>query len=252
MPPTPESRLEEILGGISPEEGAKFKEHLEYRSPQNIRAMKYQKFGQIEGGTEKLFDDIYHSAYASAKEKGLQGKKDPKAIADALELIVVEALKKLGGTEGEFAKTFEVLKNSGGFEGDQERLSHLMQLAASYLGAEEEQLGALLAGLRSGEATIWAQSVRQFTDHLKDSVINHYVTQHRLERVNERNEHRFRAYAVRHLRDTHGVTPDNVARYISTLTPMPQILRHLDTLGGRKDPAQYAALGLKEYQPQNK
>lgn len=252
MPPTPESRLEEILGELNAEEAAKFKEHLEYRSAPNTRAMKYQKFGRLEGGTEKLFDDIYHNAYASAKAKGLQEKKDPKAVADALELVVIEALKKLGGMEQSIAKTFEVLKSSGGFEGDQERLSHLIQLATSYLGAGEEQLGALLAGLRTGEATIWAQSVRQFTDHLKDSVINQYVLQHRLERVNQRNEHKFRAYVVQQLRDTHGVTPDNVARYISTLTPMQQVLQHVDTLGNRKDPAQYKALGLKEYQQPKK
>ncbi|MBI2141092.1 hypothetical protein HYU16_01575 [Candidatus Woesearchaeota archaeon] len=252
MPPTPESRLEEILGGISAEEAAKFKEHLEYRSPQNVRAMKFQKFGPIEGGTEKLFDDIYHSAYATAKEKGLQEKKDPKSIADALELIVVETLKKLGGAEAEHAKTFEALKSSGGFEGDQERLNHLLQLAASYLGAEEERLGALLGGLRSGEATLWAQSVRQFTNHLKDSVIDHYITQHRLERVNQKNEHKFRAYLVKHLRDTHTATPDNVARYISTLTPMQEIFQRVDTLSTSEDPARYKALGLKKYQAPKK
>lgn len=256
MPPvaTPESHLEEILGGVSPEEKTNFEDHLVYRSPENRGRMRYEQFVTIQGGTEKLFDDIYHNAYTAATKGGLKGKSDPKSIADTLELVVVEALKKIQRPiETYLWKNFESMKASGGFRSDDDRMTHLIELANRYLGADQQELTTLLSSLRRGDPLLWNQAVREFTNRLKDGVVDSYIEQHRIKTIPPDVEHKFKAYAVQQLREKHGVTPsENLPRYLSTLTPVQQALQHVTTLRSQQGPIAYAAAGVTPYQAPKK
>ncbi len=248
---TPEGHLEEILHSITGEEEANFQDHLEYLSPQNRARMRYEQFVTVQGGTEKIFDDVYHNAYRVATEKNLKGKADPKAVADTLELVVVEGLKRINGSvETHLWKNFEAMKANNSFRSDDDRLSHLVVLA-SYLGADQQEIGQLLAGLRTSDPLQWNQSVRDFTNKLKDGVIDFYMTRHRNRLVNAENEHKFKAYAAKHMRETHGVEPRDILRYLSPQTQVEQALLPITQLAQVKNPQAYAALGVKEYKPAN-
>lgn len=246
----PERLLEEILGELSPAEKTNFEDHLTYRSPENLARMRTEQFVTVTGGTEKLFDDVYHNAYRVATQSGLKGKADPKAVADTLELVVIEALKKIQRPIETFQwKNFETLKETNGFRSDDERLSHLVQLASNYLGADEQELATLINSLRRGDPLMWNQAMREFTNKLKESVIEKYIDQHRLKAVPPDAEHKFKAYAVKELREKHGVTPtESLPRYLSTLTPLRQALQHLDLFRNRQSQLAYAGAGVTPYQ----
>ena len=259
-PQSSESHLEEILHQITPEEEAQFKEHLTYRTPQASRTLRYDKFGNIEQGTEKLFNDIYHNAYQTATAKGLKAKKDDAAIADTLELVVVEALRKLASAGTHLSqsadhawKNFELMKKEGTFRGDTERLVHLQNLASEYLGASDQNISALIQLLRSGDPGVWGETVRNFTNQLKDSLVDQYVSQHLMKSLTNENRHKWQAYAIKHLREALGKEPENLPRYMSpTMTPLPQIMQRVGQLYMRSDKGAETVMRLKDYKPPRK
>tara|TARA_Y100000310_G_scaffold229168_1_gene231547 strand:- start:30683 stop:31459 length:777 start_codon:yes stop_codon:yes gene_type:complete len=248
MPDNAESHLEEVLSTVTADEEEAFEEHIKYRSQTNRINMKTESFLANEGGTEKMFDDVYHSAYKSASSKRLRGKTDDKSIADSLELVVIESLKKMPNhIETYLWKNFEAMKNSNGFESDNERLQHLVKLASDYLGATQRDVTALLSALRSGDKLLWNEGMRTFTTNLKDRIIDSYITK-KGEDVSRDKEHKFKAYMIREMRDEQGVTPDNLAKELSPIVSYEATLRRTEGLPTDASSTEYAVRGLRMYE----
>jgi hypothetical protein len=242
-----ESHLESILAQITNEEAASFKEHLEYRSQENRLKMRYEHFSGTEGGTEKLFDDLYHNTYQQANAKGLRGKTDPASVADTLELIVIGGLKGVNSPyETGLLKHFEAMKASGRFESDFARQTHLRELM-SYLGASRQDVQTLVSGLSSGDASGWSQTVREFTNGLKDGIINRYIALHQNKTLDRPEKiPKFKAYVTKQLREEHGKTPEDLIGYLAPHTEPDEHVQQYDILGTMRRQEQINRLGLKD------
>jgi hypothetical protein len=252
MPNSSDSHLEEVLDSLSPDDEAKFKDYMEYQGTTNKARMKSENFVNYDGGTEKLFDDVYHAAYKTAKDSNLKDKTDDKSVADSLELVVVNSLKKIQRPfETHLWKNFEAMKESNEFNSDNERLQMLINIANNYLGASQQDVQRLVAGVRSGNSLLWNQSVRTFTDRLKDSLVETYVTK-KGEDVTRDKEHLFKAYLIRDLREQHKVSPDNLARELSTNVPYFATIQKAAAVPASRDPLELKAAGLVEYNARQK
>lgn len=241
-----EKTLDKIMDEISGEEKKIFEEHMKYRSLQSQREMRTKLFEKQEGGTEKIFDEVYHHVYKEAKN--IKGKTDQKSITDALELIVLTSLEKLGVAEKHAATLFKATKDAKQFKDDNERIGHLQTLLRDYLGVDpsrSEAWAKLMAGLKVGDPLLWNESVRTFTDYLKDSIIDVYIDKHKQKTITPGREYKFTAYAItEHLGKRYGLEPEKLG--ISLLEGPDVMLNKLDVLEKERHPSKYKQLGIKE------
>jgi len=228
----PKSVLNKNLESITKQEAEQYEAHLEERKPEKIQYWQKENWHDIEGGTEKIFTEVYQANTQYILQNRLYGKKDKASTAKILENIVIESMKNSRGADAIAAvEAFIAADKAGEFKTLDEKIGMLQRYALRYLGVNEESLGQLMARLESGEKNLILDGVKQFTDTLKLSVIRHYLNK-KLLKLEVGNEHKLTAYAIDYIGRTYGIEPDSLGK---ELTKEPkEIMPQLDQLNMSK------------------
>jgi len=236
-----ESHLEEILGTVTAEDEKAFRAHIAYRSQSNLLRMKTEDFHGIHGGTDALFNDIYQKTFQEASDNNTREKTDDKSVANTLETAVIGALKAIKRTHETYLwKNYEAMKLDGSFKSESERAQYLLNLAHE-IGANDDDVQKLSASLRSGDELLWNQGMREFTDNMKERILDYHVGKHGIAATHER-EHKFKAWYVdREMRDKLGVEPEDLALQLSPNVTYSSMIRNVE----RGLPADRNDLGMK-------
>ncbi|MCP3683952.1 MAG: hypothetical protein GY861_14810 [bacterium] len=239
-----------LVSSISEEERAKYDQQIEYRTEKSQKDMKYGSFLEIEGGTEKIFDDVYHSVYKSGKLNDIKTKSGQEGIAAGLEMVVLESLKKSGNSSAiTAAELFEAAEKAGEFKGDHaEKISKLTSLAMYHLAVKEEHINGLMESLKVGDPTEWNSGVREFTNQLKDSVISKYLQKQLADLTKDDGGHKFTAYLVKkHLPEKYQLAPEQLGKALldGYINPLNSILK----LEQGRSPLLHKKMGYKDIGP---
>ncbi|OGM02943.1 hypothetical protein A3K72_01705 [Candidatus Woesearchaeota archaeon RBG_13_36_6] len=188
-----------------------FDKHLEYRSPENQRVLRYDKVHDYDGGTEIFFDQVYHSLYKDEKARESWKGKGAKGAASKLEHLILKSLdiSPIGKRAKEL---FEARKADGEFESPDKIIGELSRLAGEYLGVdvrEDRAWLALVSEANSGDPLMFKQRMKEFLDSLKGSYINHIIGQHMIKHIPPDKYHEFAVYKVSKMKD-YGYEPEKI------------------------------------------
>jgi len=246
-----QSHLEEIVSHIRPEDQKAFDEHIQYRSTENTARMRYENFADVEGGTDRLLDDVYHDSYKKSVKGDWKEKGDDEAWAETLEAVVVGMLKQIGPhrhNESFLLKNFLAMKDGGSFETDGERAAALATIVQN-MGARQEDLQKLQQAVRSGDKMAWNAGVRAFTDTMKGSLITNYVNQHGLKATQDR-EHLFKAYYIKRIMQPElGMSPVDIPLALSPQVPYVNLMQNAEQIPADRNPSELKLAQLELYKP---
>ncbi|MEM4267596.1 MAG: hypothetical protein QXK37_02065 [Candidatus Woesearchaeota archaeon] len=240
----PQKVLEELLNEIPTDVKEEFDKHLEYHNPETQKKWKYEDWQGFKGGTEVLFENVYQSSTKFVIENQLNGKKDSASIRRILENLIIEALKSSRLQSAvSAAKVLEAAIKAGEFKTDEEVIGHLAMVSSQYLGIDEKLVAQLKAQLETGDKYLALAGIKNFTNSLKDAVINQYISQHR-SKIEAGREHHLTAYVIEYgLRGKYNLTPENLGKELSQ--PPHIVLQKYAQLGHNKDQFEQVAQSLK-------
>ncbi len=202
---------EAALRSLDDETREAFDKHLEYRSPENQRRIRYEKVHDYEGGTEIFFDQVYHSLYKDEKARESWKEKGAKGAASKLEHLILKSLEV--SPIGKRAKElFEARKADREFDSPQETINELTRLASDYLGVdvrEDRAWLALVSEAKSGDPLMFKQRMKEFLNSLKDSYVGHLIDQHMIKHIPPDKYHEFAVYKVSKMGD-YGYEPEKI------------------------------------------
>ena len=188
-----------------------FDKHLEYRSPENQRKIRYDRVHDYDGGTEIFFDEVYHSLYKDETVRKSWEEKGAKGAASKLEHLILKSLEI--SPIGKRAKElFEARKADREFGSPNEIIGELSRLAGEYLGVdvrEDRAWLALVSEAKSGDPLMFKQRMKEFLNSLKDSYVGHLIGQHMIKHIPPDKYHEFAVYKVSKM-EKYGYEPEKI------------------------------------------
>jgi hypothetical protein len=224
----PKKVLEEILASVADNEKKEFDEHLSYRNPTKKKAWQYENWQGVEGGTEKIFNDVYQSNLKYVMKENLAGKKDPSSVRKMFENIILEAMLNSKDPVAEAAaKAFKAAVKAGDIKSDDDAMSRLFKYADEYLDMDQQNIFSLKNKLESGDKYLALEGMKEFIEGLKKSVINRYIQQHMI-KVSTGKEHKFNAYVIDTNMKKYSVEPESMGKELMKTSK--ELLYHHDQI----------------------
>jgi hypothetical protein len=205
----PATILKKTLESITEKEAKDFQGLLDETKHERFLFYKQEKWNNVEGGTDRIFNDLYQDALKYVLKEKLHEKKDEASEAKILENIILGAMRATKDSDSlAAAEVFSAADKAGEFKSLTEKVEVLLQYANTYLSINPntQQFQQIRNQLRSGDKYEVLKGMKTITETLKESVIKRHFSKKYL-KVATGNEPKLTAYMIDHIKKEYKIEP---------------------------------------------